>query len=162
MPPPFQKNTTDALYPEIRSLRRYLTSIAAGIEQGNKRGGADKGAPCDGIDNPWDPYVFQIPNPVSKRLDLLLAPKKRNNASLIFFTLAITVVLDQLLNDEDSWAYSERADFLFRSENGEGARPLFSVTNNIDAEMLFKQALKKRQIAAAQAEAEKKAAELDV
>ena len=162
MPPPFQKNAVEALYPEVRSLRRYLTAIAAGIEQGNKRGGADERAPCDGIDNPWDPYVFQIPNPVSKRLDLLLPPKKRNNATLVFFTLAITVVLDQLLNDEESWAYTERTGFLFRSENGEGIRPLLGVDSDIDTDLLFKQALKKRQIAAAQAEAEKKASELDV
>ena len=162
MPPPFQKNTADALYPEVRSLKRYLSAIAAGIEQGNKRGGADERAPCDGIDNPWDPYVFQVPNPVSRRLDLLLPPKKRNNASLIFFTLAITVVLDHLLNDEESWAYSDRAGFLFRSENGEGIRPLFGIESNIDTELLFKQALRKRQMAAAQAEAEKKAAEIDV
>ncbi|MCL1812928.1 MAG: hypothetical protein FWG29_05330 [Treponema sp.] len=162
MPPPFQKNTTDSLYPEVRSLRRYLTAIAAGIEQSNKRGGADNRAPCDGIDNPWDPYVFQVPNPVSKRLDQLLAPKKRNNASLIFFTLAITVVLDQLLNDEDSWAYGDRSGVLFRSEKGEGVRPTFSVDDKVDTEQLFKQELKKRQIVAAQAEAKKKASELNV
>ena len=162
MPPPFQKKTINALYPEVRSLRRYLTAIAGGIEQGNKRGGADKRAPCDGIDNPWDPYVFQVPNPVSRRLDMLLAPKKRNNASLIFFSLAIIVVLDHLLNDEDSWAYGDQADFLFRSENGEGIHPLFGVESTIDAELIFKQVLKKRQIAAAQTEAEKKAAEIEV
>ncbi|GHV84774.1 hypothetical protein AGMMS50230_03820 [Spirochaetia bacterium] len=162
MPPPFQKNAVTALYPEVRSLRRYLTAIAAGIEQGNKRGGAENKSPCDGIDNPWDPYVFQVPNPVSKRLDMLLAPKKRNNASLIFFTLAITVVLDHLLNDENSWAYGDRAGFLFRSENGEGIRPLFGVESKIDSEQIFKQIIRKRQAAAAQAEAEKKAQELNV
>jgi hypothetical protein len=162
MPPPFQKNAITALYPEVRSLRRYLTAIAAGIEQGNKRGGADNHSPCDGIDNPWDAYVFQVPNPLSKRLDMLLAPKKRNNASLIYFTLAITVVLDHLLNDENSWAYGDRAGFLFRSENGEGARPLFGVETKVDSEQLFKQAVKKRQIAAAQAEAERKASEINV
>ena len=162
MPPPFQKNATDSLYPEVRSLRRYLSSIAAGIEQGNKRGGADTRAPCDGIDNPWDPYIFQVPNPVSKRLDTLLAQKKRNNASLIFFTLAITVVLDQLLNDEDSWAYGDRSGILFRSENGEGIRPQFGVEGKVDTEQLFKQELKRRQAAAAQAEAKRKASELDV
>ncbi|MCL1814356.1 MAG: hypothetical protein FWG27_00825 [Treponema sp.] len=145
MPPPFQKNATNSLYPELRSLKRYLSSVAAGIEQGNKRGGADQRAPCDGIENPWDPYVFQVPNPVSKRLDMLLAPKKRNNASLVYFTLAITVVLDYLLNDEDSWAYNSRTGFLFRSENGEGIRPLFGVDGKIDTEQLFKTALKKRQ-----------------
>ena len=162
MPPPFQKNTTDSLYPEVRSLRRYLTAIAGGIEQGNKRGGADNRAPCDGIDNPWDTYVFQVPNPVSKRLDQLLPAKKRNNASLIFFTLAITIVLDHLLNDEDSWAYGDRSGLLFRSENGEGIRPLFGVEDKIDTEQIFKQELKKRQAAAAQAEARKKASEIDV
>ncbi|MDR2072440.1 MAG: hypothetical protein LBP60_03285 [Spirochaetaceae bacterium] len=161
MPPPFQKNSIQPLYPELRTLRRYLSTIAAGIEQGNKRGGAENRSPCDGIDNPWDPYVFQVPNPVSKRLDMLLAPKKRNNASLIYFTLAVTVVLDHLLNNEDSWAY-ERTGFLFRSENGEGIRPLFGVDTKIDTETIFKQALKKRQIAAAQEEAERKAADISV
>jgi hypothetical protein len=162
MPPPFQKNSIEALYPEVRSLRRYLTAVAAGIEQGNKRGGAENHSPCDGIDNPWDSYVFQVPNPVSRRLDALLTPKKRNNASLIFFTLAVTVVLDHLLNDENSWAYGERTGFLFRSENSEGIRPLFGVDTKIDAEALFKQALKKRQAAAAKEEEERQAAEINV
>jgi hypothetical protein len=162
MPPPFQKNAISALYPEVRSLRRYLTAIASGIEQGNKRGGAENRSPCDGIDNPWDAYIFQVPNPLSRRLDMLLSPKKRNNASLIYFTLAVTVVLDHLLNDENSWAYGDRAGFLFRSENGEGIRPLFGVETKVDTEQLFKQAVKKRQMAAAQAEAERKSSEMNV
>ncbi|MDR2471282.1 MAG: hypothetical protein LBD09_04130 [Treponema sp.] len=156
MPPPFQKNVIEALYPEVRSLRRYLSAIAAGIEQGNKRGGAENRSPCDGIDNPWDPYVFQVPNPVSRRLDMLLSPRKRHNASLIFFTLAVTVALDHLLNDENSWAYGDRPGFLFRSENNEGIRPRFSVEGKIDTELLFKQILKKRQAQAAARQEEKK------
>ncbi|MDR1307023.1 MAG: hypothetical protein LBK74_05575 [Treponema sp.] len=162
MPPPFQKNSVEALYPEVRSLRRYLTAVAAGIEQGNKRGGAENRSPCDGIDNPWDSYVFQVPNPLSRRLDALLSPKKRNNASLIFFTLAVTVTLDHLLNNENSWAYGDRMGFLFRSENGEGIRPLFGVDAKIDTEALFKQALKKRQAAADREEEERRAAEINV
>jgi hypothetical protein len=162
MPPPFQKNAITAIYPAIRQLRKYLTAVAAGIDQGNKRGGIEKRAPCDGIDNPWDAYIFQVPNPLSTRLDALLAPKKRNNASLVFFTLAVTVLLDHLVNDEDSWAYSQKAGFLFRSENGEGIRPLFGVETKIDAETIFRQALKKRQVAAAQAAAAAKAAEINV
>jgi hypothetical protein len=161
-PPPFQKREITSIYPEIRSLRRYLTAAASGIEQGTRNGGAETQAPCDGIDNAWSPYVFQVPNPVSRRLDALLAPKNRNNASLIYFTLSAAVVLDHVLNDESSWAYSGGAGFLFRSENGEGIRPSFGVDTHIDAEAIFKQALKKRQIAAAQAAAEKKAAEIDV
>ncbi|MDR2662835.1 MAG: hypothetical protein LBC31_07560 [Treponema sp.] len=162
MPPPFQKSSVEAMYPEVRSLRRYLTAVAAGIEQGNKRGGAENRSPCDGIDNPWDSYVFQVPNPLSRRLDALLPPKKRNNASLIFFTLAVTVTLDHLLNNENSWAYGERTGFLFRSENGEGIRPLFGVDTKIDADMLFKQAVKKRQAAAAREEEERRSAEINV
>jgi hypothetical protein len=162
MPPPFQKNAITAIYPEIRQLRKYLTAVAAGINQGNKHGGMEKRAPCDGIDNPWDPYVFQVPNPLSIRLDALLPPKKRNNASLIFFTLAVTVLLDHLVNNEDSWAYSQKAGFLFRSENGEGTRPLFGVETRIDSEAIFRQTLKKRLAAAAQAAAEAKAAEINV
>jgi hypothetical protein len=162
MPPPFQKNSIMAIYPVVRQLRKYLTAVAAGINQGNKRGGMEKRAPCDGIDNPWDPYVFQVPNPLSTHLDALLSPKRRNNASLVFFALAVTVLLDHLINDEDSWAYNQKNGFLFRSENGEGARPLFGVETKIDAEVIFRQVLKKRQAAAAQAAAEAKAAEINV
>ncbi|MDR2143945.1 MAG: hypothetical protein LBP29_06215 [Treponema sp.] len=162
MPPPFQKNAITAIYPEIKQLRKYLTAVAAGIDQGNKHGGMEKQAPCDGIDNPWSPYVFQVPNPLSTRLDALLSPKKRNNASLVFFTLAITVLLDHLVNNEDSWAYSQKTGFLFRSENNEGIRPLFGIETKIDSEAIFRQALKKRQIAAAQAAASAKAAEINV
>ncbi|MDR1107609.1 MAG: hypothetical protein LBL19_01090, partial [Spirochaetaceae bacterium] len=66
--PPFQKKDITPIYPEIKKLRKYLTAVAAGIEQGMKAGGAEKRAPCDGIDNPWEPYVFQVPNPLSLRL----------------------------------------------------------------------------------------------
>jgi hypothetical protein len=143
-PPSFQKRDITPLYPEIRALRRYLTAAANSIEQGIKRGGAEKRAPCDGINNPWDPYVFQIPNPLSIRLNALLEEKKRNNASLLFYILAITVVLDNLVNHEDSWAYSggDRGILLFRSEDG-GATPLLGVDAKINTEALFKQSLKR-------------------
>jgi hypothetical protein len=144
-PPPFQKKDITPIYPEIRKLRRYLTAVAAGIDQGSKAGGAEKRAPCDGIDNPWEPYVFQVPNPLSIRLDSLLAGKGKNNAALVFFTLAVTTVLDHMVNSEDSWAYSSRPGPLFRSVNGEGSQPLTGVDNRIDADALFKATLKQRQ-----------------
>jgi hypothetical protein len=126
-------------------LRRYLTAVAAGIETGNKQGGAAAQAPCDGIDNPWEPYNFEVPNPVSTRLDAILEPKRRNNATLIFFSLAVTTALDHLVNDETSWAYDERPGPLFRSVDGEGVTPLFGVETKIDADLIFKQSLKQRQ-----------------
>ncbi|GHV62725.1 hypothetical protein AGMMS49587_10430 [Spirochaetia bacterium] len=137
-PPPFQKRDVTALYSEIRRLRKSLTAVAAGIEQGYKRGGAEKMAPCEGIDNPWAPYNFEIPNPVSRRLNALLDPKKRNNASLIFFSLAVTAVLDHLVNDESSWAYEDRPGPLFRSINGDGVIPQFGVDDKIDVEQILR------------------------
>ncbi|MDR3171343.1 MAG: hypothetical protein LBU17_06910 [Treponema sp.] len=152
--PPFQRKDVVALYPEVRKLRRYLSLIAAGIEQGSKQGGAERKAPCDGINNPWDAYVFQVSNPISKRLDMLLGSKKRNNASLVFFTLSVVTVLDHLLNNEDSWAYGSVPDVLFRSIEGKGIIPQFGVDEKIDADALFKQVMKERAAAAAAATAE--------
>ncbi|MDR2363691.1 MAG: hypothetical protein LBD65_04675, partial [Spirochaetaceae bacterium] len=146
-PPPFKKNEIGALYPEIRRLRKYLTIVAAGIEQGNKQGGPEKKAPCNSIDNPWEPYVFQVSNPVSIRLDALLKnPKQKNNASLVFFSLAVTTVLDHIVNNEKSWAYAERPGPLFRSVNGEGISPVYGVDNTVDTEALFKESIKDREV----------------
>jgi hypothetical protein len=143
-PSPFQRKDIFPLYPEVRSLRRYLTATAVGIEQGNKNGGAEKRALCNGIDNPWEPYVFQVPNPLSKRLDLLLGPRKRNNASLIFFTLATVTVLDYLMNNENSWAYDSSGP-LFRSVSNQGITPLTGVEERINADAIFKQIMKQRE-----------------
>jgi hypothetical protein len=143
-PPPFQKEDTTPLYGEMRLLRRYLTEVAQGIELGNRQGGAEAQAPCDGIDNPWEPYNFEVPNPVSIRLDALLGPKKKNNASLIYFTLAVTTVLDHLVNNENSWAYENRPGPLFRSIDGEGVMPLFGVETKIDADLIFRQVIKQK------------------
>jgi hypothetical protein len=144
-PPPFQKRDITALYSEIRQLRKSLTAVAAGIEQGYKRGGAEKMAPCEGIDNPWVPYNFEVPNPVSRRLNALLGSQKRNNASLIFFSLAVTATLDHIVNDESSWAYNDRPGPLFRSVNGGGVIPQFGVDDKIDADKIYKDAMKERQ-----------------
>lgn len=138
MPPPFQKKDVTALYPAIRRLRKYLTAVAASIEQGIKGGGAEANVPCDGIENPWAPYAFQIPNPLSSRLDLLLEKPQRTNASLIFFTLAVTVVLDYIVNNEGSWAYDHNSSSLFRSVKDEGIVPVFGVETDIDPDALFK------------------------
>jgi len=140
-PPPFQKQDVTAIYGEVRTLRKYLTMVAAGIEQGNKMGGAEAKAKCDGIDNPWDKYHFEIANPVSKRLDALLPPNKRNNTVLVFFALAVVTVLDDLLNNENSWAYGEKVGPVFRSVNNLGVTPVFGVDNKLDADKIFKETL---------------------
>jgi len=145
VPPPLQKKEIIPVYTKIKTLRKYLTAVAVGIEQGNRAGGAEAHAPCDGIDNPWEPYVFQVPNPLSIRLDGLLPPKVRNNAALMYFCLAVTTVLDYLVNCEGSWAYTPRPGPLFRSIDNDGVRPLTGVDARVDAEAIFKQSLKQRQ-----------------
>ena len=140
VPSPFQKGNTTQIYTHIKALRKYLAAVAVGIERGIKAGGADAQAPCDGIENPWAPYAFQVPNHLSVRLDVLLPPRQKNNASLIFFCLAVTSVLDYLVNNENSWAYGgSRSSPLFRSVDGEGNTPLTGVDKRVDANAIFKQ-----------------------
>lgn len=140
---PFQKQDISSLYTEIRHLRKALTIIAAGIDRGNKMGGAEKKVRCDGINNPWDPYEFQVSNPLSRRLDLLLKEKNRDNAALIFFTLAVTVVADNFINNDGSWAYTSQQGPLFRSVKGEGVIPSPGVDEKVDSTAIFKQSLKR-------------------
>jgi hypothetical protein len=146
-PPTINKRSVKAIYSEVRTLRRYLTIIANNIEQANKKGGADANVSCNGIDNPWEEYNFPVQNPVSRRIDALLEAKgsgKKNNAVLIFFTLSITVVLDYIMNNENSWSYKEQSGSLFRSVNGEGQVPLMGVDTVVDADAIFKQSVKQR------------------
>jgi hypothetical protein len=147
-PPPFQKQDVVAIYSEVRTLRRYLTLVAAGIEQGNHMGGAEAKAICDGIENPWNKYNFEIPNPVSRRMDALLSPDKRNNTALVFFALSVITVLDNLLNNENSWAYGEKVGPVFRSVDNKGVTPVFGVDNKLDADRIFKEEMKKKELLA--------------
>jgi hypothetical protein len=142
-PPPFPKQDVNPIYSQIRKLRKYLTAIAMGIEQGIRAGGAAAKAPCDGINNPWENYNFQIPNPVSKRLDMLLPPERRVNSTLIFFSLSAVTVLDYIVNSENSWTYASRPGPLFRSIREEGITPIFGVDEKIDADKIFKESMKK-------------------
>ena len=144
--PPLQKSEVTQVYVKIKILRKYLYAAAAHIDQAKKAGGAEANAPCDAVENPWAPYMFQIPNPVSKRLDALLKPKVKNNASLIFFCVAVVTVLDYIVNNENSWAYSDsRPLHLFRSIDGQGIKPSGGVDHLIDADEIFRQAMKQRQ-----------------
>jgi len=110
-----------------------------------RAGGAKAKAPCRGINNPWEPYNFQVPNPVSMRLDMMLPLERRINATLIFFSLSAVTVLDYIINNENSWVYNNsRSVTLFRSIKNEGIEPLFGVDNKLDADRIFKETLKKQ------------------
>jgi len=137
------KRDITPIFNMVRRLRKNLTFVAAGIEEGIRNGGAAQRASCEGINNPWDPWVFQVANPLSKRLTALLSPKNRNNASLVIFTLAVATVLDYLLNNVRSWAYREPSP-LFRSQNGDGITPLTGEDQRIDAEAIFNETMNQR------------------
>jgi len=143
-PPPFPKQDIISFYSEIRKLRKYLTIVAKGIENGMRSGGAAIKAPCSGINNPWEAYNFQVPNSISRRMDAMLPTERRVNATLIFFTLSTVTVLDYLVNNENSWAYIGRPGPLFRSVKNEGILPLFGVDEKIDADQIFKDSLKRK------------------
>jgi len=146
-PPPFQKREITAIYSEIRTFRKYLTMIATSIEKWMQAGGETSKIPCECLENPLSPYSFDITNPVSKRMDALLPPNKRNTVHLIFFTLAAVTVLDHLINSESSWAYDKRQiEFLFRSVDGDGVVPMFGVDTKIDADQIFKDVLRQNKL----------------
>jgi len=144
-PPPFQKNEVTPVYTEIRKLRRTLTTVVMGIEQGIRAGGAAARAPCNGINNPWAQYNFQVPNPVSRRMDLMLPNERKINATIIIFSLSAVTLLDYIVNNENSWAYGSRPGPLFRSLKDEGVIPVFGVEARTDVDKIFRESLKKAQ-----------------
>jgi hypothetical protein len=143
-PPPFPKTDIIPVYSMIRKIRKILTSVAMGIEQGVHAGGAAAKAACGGIHNPWEKYNYQIPNPVSRRMDVKFPPDKRINATLVFYTLSTVTVLDNIINNENSWAYKDRPGPLFRSVRNEGIIPVFGVNEKLDADKIFRESLKKQ------------------
>jgi hypothetical protein len=140
-PPSFAKRDVIAIYPAVHRLRGDLALCAAAIETANKMGGAAVDAPINGIKNPWQHYNFQVENPLSKRLNMLLAKRQRNNASLIFFTLAVTTVLDYYLCNNNSPAYSTNTSILFRHTDDDDRKPVFWVEKQTDTFALFKKSI---------------------
>lgn len=123
-------------------LYRYLLDLSKNIGVAAKTKGT-----VIGIANPWAKYVFDIPNPISKRLDVLLGAKRNveetaaTNANLIKYTLCIVAVLDWWINDKSSPAYSTDSTHIYRISEDDGA-PEFSVPLRTDQNDLFAQSVK--------------------
>ena len=100
------------------------------------------------IENPWEHYKFDIPNEVSKRLDVLLGAQNRTanttatNANLLKYTLCFIAVLDWYINNPDSPAYSSDPMHIWRVSPEDG-KPVFSVPVRNDQNKLFADAIKK-------------------
>jgi hypothetical protein len=140
-PPSFFKKDVVAIYTLAHNLRKDLTACALAIDAANKIGGAAAGVQVDGIGNPWEQYNFQVENPLSKRLNMLLGIKQHINSSLIFFTLAAVTVLDNYLCDKNSVAYTANNEIFFRHSGHEEMKPVFWVEKQTGTFDIFKKSI---------------------
>ncbi|MCR5400769.1 MAG: hypothetical protein K6E78_04160 [Treponema sp.] len=94
------------------------------------------------LENPWEHYKFDIPNEVSKRLDVVLGAQNKTasttatNANLLKYTLCVISVLDWWINNHDSPAYSTSPMHIYRINPDDG-KPQFSVDERHDQNKLF-------------------------
>lgn len=121
-------------------LRRTFTAMSKDIDHN----AANKGIVL-GISNPWAKYEFDIPNPVSKRLDVLLGKKNSDsnatNANLVKYAMCIISVLDWWINNSESPAYSTDSANIYRINENDGG-PAFSVPVREDQNKLFAESVK--------------------
>ena len=117
--------------------RKFFTLVINECDQK-----ADAKATCSLIENPWEHYKFDIPNEVSKRLDVLLGAQNKtanttaNNANLLKYTLCFIAVLDWWINNPGSPAYTTDPMHIWRVSDADG-KPQFSVPERKDQNKLF-------------------------
>ncbi len=131
-----------------RLLGRYNDSILS-APPGNEN---NPSSSVPGVQNPWELYKFDISNPVSKRLNAICGGKNnkgKTNALLIQYTLSILNVLDWWINDENSYAYRDNPDYLYRVIEPGSSIPAFGVKMRTDVEAIFIRHLKMRSSGAA-------------
>ena len=122
--------------------RKFLTVVINECDANAKTKGN-----CNLIENPWAHYKFDIPNEVSKRLDVLLGAQNKTanttatNANLLKYTLCFISVLDWWINNPESPAYTTNPMHIWRVSTEDG-RPLFSVQERNDQNKLFVEAIK--------------------
>ena len=121
-------------------LLRFFTMLSKNIDAAKGQG------LVMGIQNPWEKYKFDIPNAISKRMDVLLGAKKSDsaatNANLIKYALVVVAVLDWWVNNPASPAYSTDSTKIYRINEEDGA-PAFSVPTRSDQNKLFAERVKK-------------------
>lgn len=132
------------LFFRVEYLYRYLSRAVSQCDEAQ----AAKGLVAL-VQNPWEHYVFAIPNEVSKRLDVLLGGKNvsantnANNANLLKYTLCLVAVLNWYINDPESPAYDAPSSSIFRISDEDG-KPEFSVPMRSDQNKLFIESVKAR------------------
>ena len=139
---PVNDSKYPTLYKRIDFVRKYFTEVANACDAvAHVRGIVDS------VKNPWEHYRFDIPNEISKRLDVLLgaqnttATTNATNANLLKYTLCITAVLDWWINNPDSPAYSVPPTQVYRISEEDG-KPQFSVPERHDQNKLVAEAIR--------------------
>jgi hypothetical protein len=153
-----EKPANDSKYKPLAGRTDYLRTVFTVLARRIDENSRTKKAVL-GVLNPWDRYRFDIPNTISKRLDVLLGAKKQTdtaatNANLIKYTLCIIAVLDWWINNSESPAYTTDPLLIYRVSEKDGG-PEFSVPERNDQNQLFAAAVK-RAVAAHAAQAERK------
>jgi hypothetical protein len=132
-------------YARVARLKRLLTRYNDAIESAPAGSEANPDVSVPGVMDPWEPYKFDVSNPVSRRLDALCGGKHskyKTNALLIRYTLSILNVLDWWINDKESFAYRSTPDYLYRVVEPGSATPAFGINIRTDVDELFVNHLK--------------------
>lgn len=144
--PTLTKPRNDSKYEPLYNRTDYIRTVFTVLGRRIDENAASK-KPVLGVMNPWDRYEFDIPNVISKRLDVLLGAKRDDkttaatNANLIKYTLCIIAVLDWWINNPDTPAYTTDANKFYRmSPDGS---PDFSAEVRSDQNQLFAEGVKK-------------------
>lgn len=143
--PTLTKPQNDSKYRPLNIRVDYLKTILTTLVRRIDENQAAK-RPVLGMLNPWDRYTFDVPNPVSKRLDVLLGAKRPDdttaatNANLLKYTLCIVSVLDWWVNNPGSPAYITDTSEIYRIDKDGG--PGFSAPERSDQNKLFADAVK--------------------
>lgn len=133
-------------YSRVKQLHRIMERYCEGIDAAHPETDSESSVP--GIANPWDPYRFEIPNVISKRMDALFGGKTskiRTNAFLIKQSFLILSVLNWWINDRDSYAYRFPPEYLYRVVDPGSSIPAFGVNSRTDTDALFGRVLRQRQ-----------------
>lgn len=146
-PPVLTKPLNDSKYKPVYARTDYIRTVFTTLSRRIDENMVAKKAVL-GVINPWDRYNFDIPNTVSKRLDVLLGAKKMDNvtaatnANLIKYTLLVTSVLDWWLNNPSSPAHTSDPMKIYRMSEEDGT-PEFSAPERTDQNQLFADGIKK-------------------
>jgi hypothetical protein len=120
----------------VSFLQKAFSLLSSRIDQAAKLRGL-----VQGVKNPWEPYVFDVPDEVSRRLNALYRSQKKTllntNASLIKYVAITLSVLDWLINDPASLAYQDQTIQIYRT--GGGSAPVFPPPVREDQMELFQQ-----------------------